>query len=211
MVPHCSHDVHICMFTCMTEWQFHVTTDPERNQNITVVVSNQSFPATVAAPMEQLDYTFCAQYNGIPPASSTLKFTCSSGPITGSYVYVYLPGLSKPLTLCEVEVIAQGKLRDMRLFQIDLKLARQDIFINVITAIWVIVLSLGNLIGVIANDPPGAPMKLKGNWLILPREFKFRAAVASYGQGTVCSYIQHEWLITCTIKCGMKFIIYSQT
>ena len=172
MVPHCSHDVHICMFTCMTEWQCHVTTDPERNQNITVVVSNQSFQATVAAPLKQPDYIFCAQYNGIPPVSSKLKFTCSGGPITGRYVYVYLPGLSKPLTLCEVEVIAQGKLRDMRLFQIDLKLARQDIFINVITAIRVIVLSLGNLIGFVVNNPPGGPVKLNDNWLILPREFK---------------------------------------
>ena len=109
----------------MTEWQFHVTTDPERNKNITVVVSNQSFPATVAAPLEQPDYTFGAQYSGMPPTSSKLKFTCSGGPITGRYVYVYLPGLNKPLTLCEVEVIAQGKLRDMRLFRPDLKLTNK--------------------------------------------------------------------------------------
>ena len=118
MVPHCSHDVHICLFTCMTEWQVHVTTDPERNQNITVVVSNQSFPATVAAPLEQPDYTFCVQYNGIPPASSEVTFSCSGGPITARYVYVYLPGLSNPLTLGEVEVNAPGKLRDMRIFRL---------------------------------------------------------------------------------------------
>ena len=81
----------------------------ERLEDVTVVVSNKSFPTPGATLLVDPDYTLCAQYRGIPPAGSTPSFTCVGNPGFARYVYVYLPRLHQALTLCEVEVFAGGK------------------------------------------------------------------------------------------------------
>ena len=99
----------MCVYIYIHEWGLLPGMD--RYKDMTVVVSNKSFPSPTATSftLEGPDYTFCGQNTGIPAVGSTLVFTCDGAPIFGRYVYVYLPTLKQALTLCEVEIFAIGK------------------------------------------------------------------------------------------------------
>ena len=83
--------------------------DMKRLEDVSVVVSNQSFPSPAATPLEEPDYIFCAMYSGIPPPSSAIRFACAGAPSVAQYVYVFLPFLKAMLGLCEVGVFVAGK------------------------------------------------------------------------------------------------------
>ena len=49
----------------------------------------------------------CGQYNDAPPVGADAVITCEEG-IQGRYVYIYIA--YDYLTLCEVQVLSDGKL-----------------------------------------------------------------------------------------------------
>ena len=52
-----------------------------------------------------LDEEVCHQHNGNPGPGKTVVITCSiGGPTHARYVYIYVPGDQRTLTLCEVQV-----------------------------------------------------------------------------------------------------------
>ena len=117
----CSICICICICLCMLvslrqsiyHWCLSIILstpkDAYRLRDVAVVVSNQPFPSPAATRLQEPDYTLCGQNSGIPPARSTTIFACAGAPLVARYVYVYIPTLSTPLTLCEVEVFSGGK------------------------------------------------------------------------------------------------------
>ena len=108
------HEISLC-YNGLALYNGYIIKEADRLEDVTVVVSNKPFPAPEATPLDDPDYTLCAQYRGIPPPGSAPSFNCVGVLIFARYVYVYLPRLHEALTLCEVEVFAGGKFRNVML------------------------------------------------------------------------------------------------
>ena len=70
-----------------------------------VSVSNVALTPETSIVNDVIGYhRLCYQHTGYPPAGSSLTISCAAGHVWGRYVYIYLLGEDRVLSLCEVEI-----------------------------------------------------------------------------------------------------------